>query len=32
MKPEDLEELIAALDELEVNVVSDKEVVSVFVE
>jgi hypothetical protein len=32
MKPEDLEELIAALDELEVNVVSDKEVVSAFVE
>ena len=32
MKPEDLEEIIAALDELEVNVVSDKEVVRVFVE
>jgi SHOCT-like domain len=32
MKPEDLEEIIAALDDLEVNVVSDKEVVRVFVE
>ena len=32
MKPEDLEEIIGALDELEVNVVSEKEVVKVFVE
>jgi len=32
MKPEDLEELIGALEDLEVNVVSDKEVVRVFVE
>jgi len=32
MKPEDLEELIAALEDLEVNVVSDKEVVRVYVE
>lgn len=32
MKPEDLEEIIAALDDLEVNVVNDKEVVRVFVE
>ena len=32
MKPEDLEEIITALDELEVNVVNDKEVVRVFVE
>jgi hypothetical protein len=32
MKREDLGEIIAALDELEVNMVSDKEVVRVFVE
>jgi hypothetical protein len=32
LKPEDLEELIEALSELEVNVVSAKEVVKVFVE
>ncbi len=32
MKPEDLEEIISALDDLEVNVVSDKEVVRVYVE
>ena len=32
MKPEDLEEIIEALDELEVNVVSDEGVVRVFVE
>jgi hypothetical protein len=32
LKPEDLEELIGALSELEVNVVSAKEVVKVFVE
>jgi hypothetical protein len=32
MKPEDIEELIAALGDLEVNVVSEKEVVRVFVE
>ena len=32
MKPEDLEEIIGALEDLEVNVVSDKEVVKVFVE
>jgi len=32
MKPEDLEELIEALSDLEVNVVSGKEVVKVFVE
>ena len=32
MKPEDLEEIIGALEDLEVNVVSDKEVVRVFVE
>jgi len=32
MKPEDLEEIISALDDLEVNVVNDEEVVRVFVE
>jgi hypothetical protein len=32
MKPEDIEELIAALGDLEVNVASEKEVVRVFVE
>jgi len=32
MKPEDLEEIIEALDDLEVNVVNEKEVVRVFVE
>ncbi len=32
MKPEDLEEIIEALDELEVNMVSDEGVVRVFVE
>jgi hypothetical protein len=32
MKPEDVEELIAALGDLEVNVVNEKEVVRVFVE
>ena len=32
MKPEDLEEIIGALRDLEVNVVNDKEVVRVFVE
>jgi ribosomal protein L9 len=32
MKPEDLEEIIGALGDLEVNVVNDKEVVRVFVE
>jgi len=32
MKPEDLEEIIGALDDLEVNVVGEKEVVRVFVE
>jgi len=32
MKPEDLEEIIQALDDLEVNVVNEKEVVRVFVE
>jgi hypothetical protein len=32
MKPEDLEEIISALDNLEVNVVNDEEVVRVFVE
>lgn len=32
MKPEDLEELIEALSDLEVKVVSDKEIVKVFVE
>lgn len=32
MKPEDVEELIGALEDLEVEVVSDKEVVKVFVE
>ena len=32
MKPEDLEEVIGALEDLEVKVVSDKEIVKVFVE
>jgi hypothetical protein len=32
MKPEDLEEIIEALSDLEVKVVSDKEIVKVFVE
>jgi hypothetical protein len=32
MKPEDLDEIIEALEDLEVNVVSDKEVVRVYVE
>jgi len=32
MKPEDLEEIISALGDLEVNVVNDEEVVRVFVE
>jgi len=32
MKPEDLEEIIGALEDLEVNVVNDEEVVRVFVE
>ena len=32
MKPEDMEELIGALEDLEVKVVNDKEIVKVFVE